>query len=116
MKSIHHFLPGFGAVFFALAAISLGNEIPDTGPRLPGPFPMRQWTPPPPPEPLTPVPVLRETEYVLPSEGRSVIVQEITPPAQPEPPPAPPGAGSFRRGTRRASRKVESGCGEAAKV
>jgi hypothetical protein len=78
------------AVFLLFSTILSAGETPDTGPRLPGPFPMRQWTPPPPPEALEPVPVLRETEYVIPSEGRPVIVQEITPPAQPQPPPAPP--------------------------
>ena len=68
------------------------DEIPDTGPRLPTPlpFPMRQWSPPPPPEPLPPVPVFKETEYVLPSEARSIIVQEVAPPPEPEPVPAPP--------------------------
>ena len=68
------------------------DEIPDTGPRLPTPlpFPMRQWSPPPPPEPLPPVPVFKETEYVLPSEARSIIVQEVAPPPEPEPLPAPP--------------------------
>jgi hypothetical protein len=67
----------------------LANENPDTGPRLAGPLPMPQWSPPAPPEPLPPAHVLRETEYVLPSEGRSIIVQEVTPPSQPEPLPAP---------------------------
>jgi hypothetical protein len=51
---------------------------------------MFQWTPPPPPEPLPPVPVFRETEYVLTSEGRSIIVQEVAPPPEPEPVPEPP--------------------------
>jgi hypothetical protein len=31
-----------------------------------------------------------ETEYVLPSEGRSIIVQEVAPPPQPDPVPAKP--------------------------
>lgn len=34
--------------------------------------------------------MLRETEYVLPSEGRSIIVQEVAPPSAPEPVPSPP--------------------------
>jgi hypothetical protein len=34
--------------------------------------------------------VFRETEYVLPSEGRSIVVQEVAPPPQPDPVPAKP--------------------------
>jgi hypothetical protein len=73
-------------------AIGSADEISHTDPRLPAPLTVPQWTPPPPPESLPPAQVLRETEYVLPSEGRSVIVQEVNPPPAPEvmlPPPVP---------------------------
>ncbi len=49
-----------------------------------------KWSPPPPPVPLPERPVISETEYVLPSEGRSIIVQEVMPPVEPPPPPPLP--------------------------
>ncbi len=49
-----------------------------------------KWSPPPPPVPLPERPVISEMEYVLPSEGRSIIVQEVVPPEEPPPPPVPP--------------------------
>ncbi len=49
-----------------------------------------KWSPPPPPVPLPERPVITETEYVLPSEGRSIIVREVIPPEEPPPPPPPP--------------------------
>jgi hypothetical protein len=88
--SLHSFaVTCFAARLFCCAIVS-ADEIPDTGPRLPEPLPMRQWSPPSPPEPLPPVQVFRETEYVLPSEGRSIIVQQVAPPPEPEPVAAPP--------------------------
>jgi hypothetical protein len=92
MRAIHHTMLCWSAVFFLMPAISAAEEPVYTGPRLAGPLPTLQWSPPSPPEPLPPVPVLRETEYVLLSQGRSIIVQEVTPPAEPvptRPPPAP---------------------------
>jgi hypothetical protein len=86
MKAIHYTLC-CSSVFLLLGAVSTADETPDTGPRLPGPLPTLQWSPPSPPEPLPPAHVLRETEYVLPSQGRSIIVQEVAPPPEPEPEP-----------------------------
>ena len=57
-------------------------------PRIDHPLSDGTWSPPPPPVPLPERPVLEETEYVLPAEGRSIIVQRVVPPDQP--PPAPP--------------------------
>lgn len=86
----HPFAVTCYAVLLLCSAAISADELPDTGPRLPGPIPMHQWSPPPPQEPLPPIHVLRETEYVLPAEGRSIIVQEVVPPPEPEPVPTAP--------------------------
>jgi hypothetical protein len=73
----------------ALAAVgalpALGGEQPS--PTTAGGTGTWEWTPPPPPPVMK---VLDGVEYVLPSEGRSVIVEKVEAPPLPVPPPPPP--------------------------
>ena len=89
--SIRFFIFIFLALGLGCASIdsSLANDATDQVPRIDHPLSDGSWTPPAPPQPLPPRQVLDETEYVLPAEGRSIIVQRVVPPESPEPVAAP---------------------------
>ncbi len=78
------------AVAFPAATVS-GDDPP---PRIVGGVFSGEWTPPvpaPPPPPPPLLTVLDSVEYVLPSEGRSIIVEKVEPPPEPVPPGPPVG-------------------------
>ena len=81
------FLPGLLAVATCLVARVSAQDATNQVPRIDHALSDGTWSPPPPPVPLPARQVLEETEYVLPAEGRSIIVQRVVPPDSPPPVP-----------------------------
>ena len=79
------FLPGLLAMAACLVARVSAQDVTNQVPRIDHALSDGTWSPPPPPVPLPARQVLDETEYVLPAEGRSIIVQRVVPPESPEP-------------------------------
>ena len=75
---------GAGALAAMGALPASGDEPP--APRIVGGVCTGEWSPPAPPPPPPVMRVVEGVEYVLPSEGRSVIVDKVEPPPEPTPP------------------------------